>query len=303
METYLSASVGPILPAATLISGLLSWFSPLFFAEASPDPPPPLFPPTAPSPRYTLPLAPRLSRRRVPFRAASERERNGERRKGEKERERERERKERDDAAFRRIVLLKESDAKALSRLLSSFLSLYLVSLYFILYSRSLSLFLSSSLFQRTVTFPPSFRSLFRLRALSVAHWKIYAVNYRDPATRPLRVETRTRREFSPKPFRFFVLLFGVPRPSFRFSVRQVPWKNVGSLQGGTFHVSLEREERNGRDCSFYRGYLEPRADVAKNVPRFLENCPSREQRQNALLATNDCFNTDPYADAIVCVT
>jgi len=53
METHLSASVGPILPAATLISGLLSWFSPLFFAEASPGPLP-----TTPSPRHSAPGAP-----------------------------------------------------------------------------------------------------------------------------------------------------------------------------------------------------------------------------------------------------
>lgn len=143
METHLSASVGPILPAATLISGLLSWFSPLFFAEASPDPllPPPR-PPPPPSPFAlqplhlldTLPPAPRVSRRRALFRATRVKE--SETAKDGKER--------RDDAAaaaaFRRIVPLKESDAKAhyLHLALSFFLcSLCLVPLYSVLYSRS----------------------------------------------------------------------------------------------------------------------------------------------------------------------
>ena len=44
METHLSALVGPILPAATLISGLLSWFSLLFFAGAFQPLPPTLLP-------------------------------------------------------------------------------------------------------------------------------------------------------------------------------------------------------------------------------------------------------------------
>lgn len=131
METHLSASVGPILPAATLISGLLSWFSPLFFVEASPEPLQPLYL------LDTLPPAPCVPPPPGPlFELSVKRERNGERRTGKRRGTDD----DDDNAAFRRIVPPKETDVKAARSLLS--LSLCSVLLY-----TPLLLFLSRSLF------------------------------------------------------------------------------------------------------------------------------------------------------------
>lgn len=262
METHLSASVGPILPAATLISGLLSWFSPLFFAEASPDPPPSLQPLHL---LDTLPPAPRVSRRRDPFRAGRVKESETANEDGDGK-------EKRDDAAFRRIVLLKESDAKV-RYLLSSF-SLFLSlpcstllytlpSLCPFLPSLSLSLSVAHPLISALVP-----RSLF-IYARSVAHWKIYAVNYRpgnttfesgNADTEGILSETTAslsscleRRATDPPLFR--------SPCTWKMSVLCRERRRRGH---STLHSTAKGIIRAIRDCSFYRGSLEARADVAR---------------------------------------
>lgn len=229
METHLSASVGPILPAATLISGLLSWFSPLFFAEASPGlSPQPLhlldtLPPFAPPSSLPCPRAARVPRThlgvRDPFQVEGERGRNGERRSGKRSEEKRRRRRRRRFSPNR--AAKRNRRENALSSSFPYTPSLFLFSSYFVspshfvrsillhfvlsctsivflpfLFSFSLSLLFSLSLsslcisvfhLQQSRSLTSTLRSPFRSSDLflytcaptSVAHWKIYAVNYR----------------------------------------------------------------------------------------------------------------------------
>lgn len=122
--------------------------------------------------------------------------------------EREREREERrNDAAFRRIVLLKETNAKAHSL----FVVLLLLSiLLYILLSPSL---------------PPAIVQSLSVYVRPVAHWKIYAVNYRPGSPRSREWNRGHRGNSSPEVARCLFVFLSVLRAAadpLSFSVCQV---------------------------------------------------------------------------------